>query len=148
MFHLAVRAGRLSQCPAFPDRLLEAPAREGFFEHAEFEAVRQHLPPAYQDVLDFLYYSGWRKKEVLDLRWSEVDELGGVVRLSPARSKTRVGRVLPLSPPIAAVLARRRAKRRSDNPRVFTRDDTTVRTWRCAWPEACRRAGRAGPTPA
>ena len=49
------------------------------------------LPVPYQDVLDFAYHSGWRKREILDLRWDEVDELGGVVRLSPARSNTRVG---------------------------------------------------------
>ena len=52
------------------------------------------------------------RREILDLRWTEVDEAGGVVRLSPERSKTPVGRVLPISPPIAAVLARRRARRR------------------------------------
>ena len=69
---------------------------------------------------------------------------GGVIRLSPARSKTRAGRVLPLTPPIAAVLARRRRVRHADDPRVFTRDGTTVRAWRRAWPEACRRAGVPG----
>ena len=118
--------------------------RQGFFEHADSEAVRRHLPPACQDVLDFAYYSGWRKREILELRWSEVDEGGGVVRLSPERSKTRVGRVLPIVPPIAAVLARRRAQRQGEDPVVFRRDAVTVRAWRTAWPEACRRAGVPG----
>ena len=36
---------------------------------------------------------------------------GGVIRLSPARSKTLVGRILPISPPIADALDRRRARR-------------------------------------
>ena len=93
--------------------------------------MRRHLPAPYQDVLDFAYYSGWRKREILGLRWDEVDERGGIVRLSPARSKTRVGRVLPISPPIGAVLARRRATRRAG-------------AWRRAWPEACRQAGVPG----
>ena len=35
---------------------------------------------------------------------------GGVIRLSPARSKTLVGRILPISQPIAEALARRRAR--------------------------------------
>ena len=108
MLQLAIRAGALDHRPVFPERLEERGPRQGFFEHADYEAVRRHLPPAYQDVLDFAYYSGWRKREILELRWSEVDEGGGVVRLSPERSKTRVGRVLPIVPPIAAVLARRR----------------------------------------
>ena len=106
--------------------------------------MRRALPAAYQDVLDFAYYSGWRKREILDLRWTEVDEAGGVVRLSPARSKTRVGRVLPITAPIAAVLSRRRVRRRPGDATVFTRDATTVRSWRRAWPLACRQAGVPG----
>ena len=122
MFHLAVRSRQLDERPVFPERLEENGPRQGFFEHAEYTAVRQQLPAPYQDVLDFAYYSGWRKREILDLRWDEVDESGGVVRLSPQRSKTRVGRVLPISPPIAAVLARRRATRRVGEMQVFHRD--------------------------
>ena len=41
---------------------------------------------------------------------------GGVIRLSPARSKTLVGRILPISHPIAEALARRRARRDPDRP--------------------------------
>ena len=144
MFHLGVRAARLAQRPIFPERLDENGPRQGFFEHAEYEAMRRHLPRPYQDVLDFAYFSGWRKREILELRWDEGDAAGGVVRLSPARSKTRVGRVLPISAPIAAVLSRRRATRQPGAPLVFTRDDTTVRAWRRAWPAACRQAGVPG----
>ena len=122
MLQLAIRAGALDHRPVFPERLEERGPRQGSFEHADYEAVRRHLPPAYQDVLDFAYYSGWRKREILELRWSEVAEGGGVVRLSPERSKTRVGRVLPIVPPIAAVLARRRAQRQGEDPVVFRRD--------------------------
>ena len=89
MFRLGVQAGRLARRPVFPVRLSERGPRQGFFEHVEYEAVRRALPAPYQDVLDFAYYSGWRKREILDLRWTDVDEAGGVVRLSPARSKTR-----------------------------------------------------------
>ena len=55
-----------------------------------------------------------------------------------------MGRVLPISPPIAAVLARRRATRRVGEMQVFHRDAVTVRAWRTAWPEACRKAGVPG----
>ena len=144
MFRLAVRSRQLDERPVFPERLEENGPRQGFFEHAEYTAVRQYLPAPYQDVLDVAYYSGWRKRKILDLRWDEVDESGGVVRLSPQRSKTRVGRVLPISPPIAVVLSRRRATRRAGESHVFHRDAVTVRSWRTAWPEACRRAGVPG----
>ena len=39
----------------------------------------------------------------------EVDLAGGVIRLPPARSKTRTGRVLPTSTPLADVLTRKDA---------------------------------------
>ena len=92
--------------PGFPDRLRENPPRQGFFEHPEYLAVRAHLPAPWQDILDLAYYSGWRKNEILALTWDEIDEAGGVIRLSPARSKTLAGRILPISQPIAEALAR------------------------------------------
>ena len=66
---------------------------------------------------------------------------GGVSRLSPARSKTLVGRILPISQPIAEALARRRARRDPDSPLVFHRDGIPVRRWRTAWRTACQSAG-------
>ena len=99
MCTLAVHWGWLDTVPGFPDRLRENPPRQGFFEHPEYLAVRAHLPAPWQDILDLAYYSGWRKNEILGLTWDEIDEAGGVIRLSPARSKTLVGRILPISPP-------------------------------------------------
>ena len=121
MLTLAVHWGWLDTVPGFPDRLRENPPRQGFFEHPEYRAVRAQLPAPWQDVLDLAYYSGWRKNEILGLTWEEIDGAGGVIRLSPARSKTLVGRILPISPPIAEALARRRARRDPDSPLVFHR---------------------------
>ena len=138
---LAVHWGWLDTVPGFPDRLRENPPRQGFFEHPEYLTVRAHLPAPWQDILDLAYYSGWRKNEILGLTWDEIDEAGGVIRLSPARSKTLVGRILPISPPIAEALARRRARRDPDSPLVFHRDGITIRRWRTAWRTACQAAG-------
>ena len=138
---LAVHWGWLDTVPGFPDRLRENPPRQGFFEHPEYLAVRAHLPAPWQDILDVAYYSGWRKQEILGLTWEEIDRAGGVIRLSPARSKTLVGRMLPISQPIAEALARRRAHRDPDSPLVFHRDGITVRRWRTAWRTACQAAG-------
>ena len=138
---LAVHWGWLDTVPGFPDRLRENPPRQGFFEHPEYLAVRAHLPAPWQDVLDLAYYSGWRKNEILGLTWEEIDMAGGVIRLSPARSKTLVGRMLPISQPIAEALARRRARRDPDSPLVFHRDGIPVRRWRTAWRTTCQAAG-------
>ena len=141
MCTLAVHWGWLDTVPGFPDRLRENPPRQGFFEHPEYLAVRAHLPAPWQDILDLAYYSGWRKQEILGLTWDEIDRARGVVRLSPARSKTLVGRMLPISQPIAEALARRRARRDPDSPLVFHRDGIPVRRWRTAWRTACQAAG-------
>ena len=84
MFQLAIRRGQLERMPLFPKRLEENPPRDGFFEHAEFLKVRALLPTSFQDVLDFAYYSGWRRNEILELTWDEVDMKGGVIRLPAA----------------------------------------------------------------
>ena len=141
MCTLAVHWGWLDTVPGFPDRLRENPPRQGFFEHPEYRAVRAHLPAPWQDILDLAYYSGWRKNEILGLTWEEIDMAGGVIRLSSARSKTLVGRILPISPPIAEALARRRARRDPASPLVFHRDGIPVRRWRTAWRTACQAAG-------
>ena len=52
-----------------------------------------------------------------------------------------MGRILPISPPIAEALARRRARRDPDSPLVFHRDGITIRRWRTAWRTACQSAG-------
>lgn len=144
MFRLGIQLGWLSTMPIFPGRLLENGPRQGFFEHSEYERVRRHLPAPYRDVLDFAYYSGWRRREILGLRWEEVDLPGGVIRLSPSRSKTRTGRVLPISAPLAEVLKRRARKRGHTDVIVFKRDGVTVRAWRKAWGKACAAAGIPG----
>jgi len=144
MFRLAIELGRLDAMPKFPQRLQENPPRQGFFEHDEYLKVRAHLPSSFQDILDFAYYSGWRRREVTELTWNEVDLAGGVVRLSPTRSKTKVGRLLPISTPLREVLTRRAKRRLKHDVLVFKRDGVTVRQWKDAWRIACRKGGVPG----
>jgi integrase len=144
MFVIGRRTGVVGAIPVFPPRLRENAPRQGFFEWAEYRAIRVHLPPPYQDVLDFAYYSGWRRREITELTWIEVDWDGAVVRLDPRRSKTATSRVLPLTPALRDVLVRRRAQQRSDSPFVFHRDDVSVRSWKCCWRAACRAANLPG----
>ena len=140
MFQLAIRRGQLERMPMFPKRLEENPPRDGFFEHEEFLKVRSKLPSSFQDVLDFAYYSGWRRNEIMGLTWDEIDSAGSVIRLTPRRSKTKAGRVLPISTPLEHVLKRRQRRRKPGSDLVFHRDGVTVRAWRTALRDACRKA--------
>jgi integrase len=145
MLALAIKARKLTWKPAFPDRLEEAAPRQGFFEHSDYLAIRKHFRPAvYQDGLDFGYYSGCRREEILGMLWSEVDQAGGVIRLSPERSKTKEPRVIPLSPPLREVIKRRLRERRLDCPFVFHNGGRRIGDWRKSWWKACKAAKLPG----
>jgi integrase len=139
--------GKRHACPAVEiEKYPEHTPRQGFFEQAQFEKVLEHLPEHYADVARFAAFSGWRREEVEGLLWSEVDTEGGVIRLSPERSKTKDGRVLPIVGPLVDVMKRRTAQR-NDLALVFTRTlkesgkHVPVGDWRKTWKAACVAAG-------
>ncbi len=92
-FNLAARSGR-AELPQFPT-LHVANAREGFFEPQEWQAIRAHLRPEFQDFGDFAYLTGWRTMEVLGLRWRQIDFNSQTIRLEPGTTKTGAGRMFP-----------------------------------------------------
>lgn len=47
--------------------------------------------------MEFLYLSGWRIGEAINLKWSAVDLEGKTVRLRIAHSKNKDSRLLPLT---------------------------------------------------
>jgi integrase len=52
------------------------------------------LPEPINDIARFGYLSGWRRGEIVPLRWDSVDRSAREVRLRT--SKNGLGRVLPL----------------------------------------------------
>ncbi len=148
-FNLAHRQGRVSRVPYI--RLLrEDNARQGFFEADEFEAVTAELPDQVADVARFAYLSGWRKGEILGLRWEAVDRKAREVRL--ATSKSGHGRVLPLDGLLWEVIKRRWPARRfrvADgraglSAYVFHNQGQPLQDFKHSWASACKRAGVAG----
>lgn len=103
-FNLARKHGRLSRVPYFP-MLREDNARRGFFEHHDFEKVVAELPDPINDIARFGYHSGWRRGEIVPLRWEAVDRAAREVRLRT--SKNAQGRVLPLEEELWTVIERR-----------------------------------------
>jgi len=143
MFSLALQAGRLSRRPHIP-RLPEGSPRQGFMEHAEYLAIRTNLVPAFQDVLDFGYLSGWRRGEVLTLEWRDVDREARVIRLRPDVSKTREGRVLVLAAPLHDLMQRRWQARMLGCPLVFHEASRSLQGFKNSWERACKAAGCEG----
>jgi integrase len=140
MFTLAIQAGRLSRRPHIP-RMTESQPRQGFMEPADYQAIRKCLPAEYKDVLDFGYYSGWRRGEILSLEWRDVDRPAGVIRLRPEVSKTREGRVLVLSAPLRTLIDQRWQARAIGCPYVFHESGRPLENIKRVWRRACKAAG-------
>ena len=129
--------------PNFP-HLKENPPRSGFFEHADFVSLRSELPEHLKLVITFAYYTGCRKREILDLLWEQVDLLNRVVRLNPGETKNDEGRVIPLTGELYQVLVFQKQTRDQLWPQcrlVFHRYGKRIKDFRGAWEEASKRAG-------
>jgi integrase len=152
MLTLAVRAGRLGVRPQLPEINLQN-TREGFFEPEQLQALLPHLPEQLRPVALFAYLTGWRRGEVLSLRWADVDFAAQVVRLEPGSTKNREGRVFPFGtfPELAALLREQREStdrlQRATGqivPWVFHRAGQPLRDFYGAWRAACKAAGVPG----
>lgn len=150
-FRLAVEQKRISAAPTIK-LLAEHNVREGFLEPADFEAVASRLPDYLADFARFAYLCGWRKSEPASLAWSDVDRTHGRVTLRRAYSKNEEPRVVPLTPALAAIIARRWDGRQITgrdgavtlSPLVFHRAGEPVGDFRKVWAKACEAAGVAG----
>jgi integrase len=148
MFTLAVKAGRLGARPPFPERLQEAPPRQGFFEVGEYQAIRGYLSDDHQDVLDFSYWTGWRPGAIAALTWPQIDLAAQIIRPHGGSRTKRRGKVgYAKIPALRAVIERRSTKRRLDTTLVFHVDGRPLGDWRKRWDRACLRAGFASLDP-
>jgi integrase len=147
--NLARKQGRLSRVPYLPS-LREDNARQGFFEKGEFEALAAHLPDPVADVARFAYLSGWRRGEILPLRWDAVDRAAGEIRLRT--SKSGHGRVLPLEGELSDLIERRWGRREFETKDgttalslyVFHRAGQPLVDIRKVWSKGCKKAGIPG----
>jgi integrase len=86
-FTLAVRAGKVVQRP-YVAMLREDNRRKGFFEHDQYQAILEHLPPDLKPAITTAYVTGWRiNSEVLTRQRHHVDLDAGWLRLDPGESK-------------------------------------------------------------
>ncbi len=104
MLRLAYENGKLLRLPLI-HKLKEARPREGFFERAQFEAVKRHLRPDLQAAVSIAYAFGWRmQSEVLTLKREQVDLGACTLRLDPGTTKNDEGRLVYLTPELVALL--------------------------------------------
>ncbi len=148
MFSLAVKATppKVGRVPYIP-MLQEDNARQGFFEHEDFEQVRAALPEHLRPLVTFAYHTGWRKSEVINLKLDQVDLHTATVRLEPGTTKNRQARMIFLAGELLAVIQRQREIRDRhypDCPWVFFSGGKQIKSFRRSWNTACRKVGLAG----
>ena len=89
-FNLTARCTppKVAHVPYIP-MLKENNVRKGFIEHDHYLALHNALPLHLKPVLTFAYLSGWRKSEILTLKWNQVNLRDGIVRLEPGENEKR-----------------------------------------------------------
>lgn len=104
MLRLGLEHGKVTRVPIV-HKPKEAPPRSGFFEADAFAAVRAQLPADLQVAVTIAYTFGWRMQdEVLTLESRQLDLAEGTLRLDPGETKNDDGRVIYLTPELAAML--------------------------------------------
>jgi integrase len=146
MFHLAgqMTPPKVTSIPYIP-HLAENNARQGYFEHHEFLALRKALPPYLKPVVSMAYHTGMRKEEILGLQWDQVDLMEGKISLRSEDTKNREPRVIYLKKELLEVVNFQRALRDqkfSGCPWVFFGETgERIKDFRGSWESACIEAG-------
>jgi integrase len=150
MYNLGLQSETIHRKPYIP-MLKENNARRGFFEHGEFIAFRNALSEYLKPVVTFAYYTGWRKQEILSLKWSQVDLNGRTVRLDVGTTKNDKGRLIVLDGELLETMQRQWERRKVAEipgqsptllcPYVFHHNGQPVRDFRKAWANARKTTG-------
>ena len=156
MLRVAYKHEKLLRVPPF-DMLKDAPAREGFFEAQQYEAVRRKLPEDLQVAVTIAHTYGWRmRSEVLSLERRQLDLKAGTLRLDPGTTKNGEGRVVYLTPELRVLLGAQveRVDQRSRRlgriiPSLFPhprgrRAGQPRQNFAKRWQTACDKAGAPG----
>jgi integrase len=121
-----IQLGILGRDPA----LKHHPARAGNGEQAPID-----------DAAWFAYLMGWRRHQVLSLRWSDINRDAGTVIRRAEFNKTKEPSVLAMSESVRAVGERRWHARAAGCDLVFHRAGQRIKDFRHAWERACIAAG-------
>lgn len=95
MLSLARQEGKITTVP-YLEFLPEPKPRKGFVAQDQFNKLLAALPENLKPLVTFLYYCGVRLGEAEQVQWSQVDLLGGLIRLESEQTKNSEPRIVPL----------------------------------------------------
>lgn len=155
--HEAKRAAVLPIVPDFPTIKVNN-AREGFLRDGDFGALMTVLPDYLRAPIHWAFITGWRKSELLAMKWDWVDRDAGEIRLPWRCDKGKGIRPVPYSahPELERLIEgqwtkaeaiRHRTNRPVDTVFFFERPGprsqpgSPIKCPKNAWDTARRRAG-------
>ncbi|MCL7970637.1 MAG: site-specific integrase [marine benthic group bacterium] len=121
--------------------------RDGFVTDGELRQLLPLLPRWLRPLVEFAYLTGWRRGEVVNLTWEQVDLAAGVIRLRHGTTKNDRAREISYQahPRLRAIVEGRRSRMQQleiVTPWVFFRPDGRAPgEFRRAWKRACIAAG-------
>ncbi|UCC66383.1 MAG: site-specific integrase, partial [Deltaproteobacteria bacterium] len=121
--------------------LEENNTRKGFFEYEQYLPVKDALPHYLRSIVVVAYYTGWRKRELLNLTWDKIDLNEGIMRLDPGEAKNKNGRTLYMNDDLWAEIKILHSKRQLGCPYVFHHNGKRIKKFDRAWQVACQKAG-------
>jgi len=138
---------KVMNIPYIP-HLQENNVRTGFFEHNEYVALKNILPPYLKPVVTMAYYTGMRKEEILSLKWSQVDLIEGKITLKPQDTKNNESRVIYMAGELLETIQVQQLKRDRECPGcpwVFSNTEgERIGSFRKTWNTACKKAKLEG----
>lgn len=144
-FNLARRMTppKVINVPYIP-HLKENNAREGYFEHKEYLALKDAAPAYLKPIIAMGYYTGMRKEEIVGLQWSQVDLLAGKITLRAEDTKNGESRIVFMEGELLETMRFQRALRDAsfpDCPWVLFKDDwERAGRFDKSWKTACKKA--------
>jgi len=135
---------KVDRVPFIP-MLKENNTRKGFFEHADFLALKKNLPDYLKPFVTFTYKTGWRFSEITNLKWIQIDLAQRTARLESGETKSDEGRTVYLDNELQDIildLHEARKTRGKISPYVFLNEsgNDRVKDIRGAWKSACEKA--------
>ena len=136
---------KVNRVPFIP-MLEENNTRKGFFENEQYLALRDALPDYLKGFVAFAYKTGWRKKEITDLKWAQVDRENWIVYLNPGETKNNEARMIYLDDELKEIFKAQWESRKKGQrllPYVFPNWDgkDKIRNFMRAWRRGCEDAG-------
>lgn len=149
MFNLAkqMTPPKVTNVPYIP-RLQENNARQGYFEHNEYLALKNAMPFYLKPVVTMAYHTGMRKEEIVSLEWQQVDLIEGKITLKSEDTKTNEARVIYMEGELLEAIRFQKALRDSKYPKCrhvfFGETGERIIDFRKAWYQVCKDAGLQG----